>query len=312
MFDLARQREAYPEFMKMVDLVAEQNLLQRKRIHDFISQQENSYWIFAEELSKALNYSLLKTGQERNEAARAYNHLCMNLLREQIRFRKSGVYRLNDARLAEETIYNQPGIMRHYIVGLLFSYIFWPNHYQMFCFFKDHLTSRNIGRCLEVGGGHGLFTAEILRRFHDLSFTLIDISQASIELTQDMLRAFRLEPLRVQYIHGDYLSVPLDTEGYDFIVMGEVLEHVNDAQGFLCRARRLLKSDGTLFLSTCANCPAPDHIYHFHNVREIRGLIHSAGLSIVKDEALPVDPVPEVRWEKELVSVNYCAILTHK
>jgi 2-polyprenyl-3-methyl-5-hydroxy-6-metoxy-1,4-benzoquinol methylase len=309
MTGMVQQPVAYPEFTKIVDLIASENPLQRKRINAFISRQHVGYWMFAEELSRTLNHSFLRNEKERLEAARSYNRMCMDILREQIRFRKTGVYRLDDARVAHEAVYNRQDVMRYYIVGLLLSYLFWPNHYQMLCFFKDHLRDTRIERCLEVGVGHGLFTAEVMRRFPNLNVTLVDISETSIELAREMLTTFQLDPSRVQFIHGDYLTVSLEKEGFDFIIMGEVLEHVNDALGFLARARQLLRPGGTMFLSTCANCPAVDHVYHFHTVEEIRALIRSVGLSIVRDIALPAEDVPESEWQRELVTINYSAIL---
>jgi 2-polyprenyl-3-methyl-5-hydroxy-6-metoxy-1,4-benzoquinol methylase len=303
------RREDYPELMKIVDLISAENPLQRKRINAFISRQDEAYWTFAEELSRTLDSSFLQNDQMRVEAAQSYNRMCMDILREQIRFRKTGVYLLDDAHVAHETVYSQKDVMRYYIVGLLLSYLFWPNHFQMFCFFKEHLLKLRVERCLEVGVGHGLFTVEVMRRFPNSEVTLVDISQTSIELAQEMLTTFHLDSSRVRFVYGDYLTVSLDSDDFDFIVMGEVLEHVNDAQGFLSRARQLLRPGGTIFLSTCANCPAVDHIYHFHNVDEIRGLIRSAGLSIVRDTALPAEDVPEAKWQEELVTINYSAIL---
>ena len=304
------RREDYPELMKIIHAVSAENPLQRKRINAFISQQDVDYWTFAEELSRTLNSSFLQNDQVRVEAARSYNRMCMDILREQIRFRKTGAYLLDDAHVAQETIYSQKSVMRYYIVGLLLSYLFWPNHFQMLCFFKDHLLKIRIERCLEVGVGHGLFTVEMMRRFPNSEVTLVDISQTSVELAEEMLTTFGLNSSRVRFVLGDFLTVSLATVGFDFIIMGEVLEHVNDAPGFLTRARELLRPGGTIFLSTCANCPAVDHIYHFHNVDEIRALIRSVGLSIVRDTALPAEDVAEAEWQHELVTINYAAILS--
>ena len=301
--------EDYPELMKIIHVISAENPLQRKRINAFISRQDVGYWTFAEELSRTLNSSFLRDDQVRVEAARSYNRMCMDILREQIRFRKTGAYLLDDAHVAHETVYSQKSVMRYYIVGLLLSYLFWPNHFQMLSFFKDHLSDIRVERCLEVGVGHGLFTVEMMRRFPNSEVTLVDISETSVELAQEMLTTFDLDSSRVKFVLGDFLTVPLGTVGFDLIIMGEVLEHVNDAPGFLTRARESLRPGGSIFLSTCANCPAVDHIYHFHNVDEIRALIRSVGLSIVRDTALPAEDVPEARWQQELVTINYSSIL---
>jgi ubiquinone/menaquinone biosynthesis C-methylase UbiE len=299
----------YPEFAKIFNLVTSQNPLQSKRIVTFLRNQREDYWIFAEELSRTLNQAILRSEKARLDAATSYNRMCMDILREQIRFRKTGVYLISKAETANQTIYSQPEVMQYYIVGLLLSYLFWPNHYQMWRFFSDHLSQQsNIINCLEVGAGHGLFTAETLHCFPSLEMTVIDISETSLNLAREMLSTFHIDSSPVCFTLGDYLKTQL-TEKFDFIIMGEVLEHVNDAPDFMRRTRQLIRENGTVFLSTCVNCPALDHIYHFHNVEEIRILLQNAGFSIIRELALPAEAVSEAMWEEELVTINYCAIL---
>jgi 2-polyprenyl-3-methyl-5-hydroxy-6-metoxy-1,4-benzoquinol methylase len=304
------QLKQYPEFSRIFDLVASQNPLQRKRIESFLRRQSEEYWIFAEGLSGTLNKALLQSENIRTEAARSYNRMCMDILREQIRFRKTGVYLISEAEAANQNVYSQPEVMRYYIVGLLLSYLFWPNHYQMWHFFTDHLSLMPaMANCLEVGAGHGLFTAETLRRFPGLEIHVLDISETSLNLSREMLTTFKVDPNLVRFQLGDYLKTPLDGK-FDFIIMGEVLEHVNDAPDFMRHTRQLIQPGGSVYLSTCVNCPAVDHVYHFHTVEEIRVLLRTAGFSISHELALPAEAVSEAMWEEELVTINYCAILT--
>jgi ubiquinone/menaquinone biosynthesis C-methylase UbiE len=180
----------------------------------------------------------------------------------------------------------------------------------MFQFYLDYLREIQVERCLEVGAGHGLFTAEMLQRFPNAALTLVDISATSIEVACEILDAFGIESSRIQCTHADFMNAPLPAATFDCVVMGEVLEHVNNALAFLLKARHFLGPNGTVFLTTCVNCPAPDHVYHFHTVGEIRDLISSAGLHIRKEQALPAEAVPEELWQKELVTINYSAVLT--
>ncbi|HKC00371.1 MAG TPA: class I SAM-dependent methyltransferase [Terriglobales bacterium] len=302
----------YPELLRIVELIGSENPLQRKRILNFLAQQNGGYFEFAEELSRKLNHSILCSDTERLTAARAYNHTCMEILREQIRFRKAGTYLIQDAEVAEQTVYSQKERMRAYIVGLLLSYLFWPNHYEMFQFYLDYLREIEVGQCLEVGAGHGLFTAEMLRKFPAAVLEVIDISTTSIGVAGEILEAFGIDRSRIQFTHADFMNAPLAAASYDCIVMGEVLEHVNDALGFLRKTAYYLRPNGTVFLTTCVNCPAPDHVYHFHTVEEIRELIRSAGLRIRKEQALAAEAVPEELWQKELVTINYSAVLSAK
>jgi len=299
----------YPELGRIVDLVSLENPLQRKRINAFLAQQNSVYFRFAESLSQKLNHSLLESDHDRLTGARAYNRTCMNMVRDQIQFRKTGKYQIESADLAEQTVYSQRETMHGYIVGLLLSYLFWPNHYRMFQFYLEYIGEIRVEQCLEVGAGHGLFTVEMLQRFPSAVLSLVDISAASIEVACNILDAFAIQRSRIRCVHADFMRAPFSADTFDCVVMGEVLEHVNDAAAFLARARHFLRRHGTVFLTTCVNCPAPDHVYHFHSVEEIRSLISSAGLRIRKELVLAAEEVPEERWEKELITINYSAVL---
>ncbi len=300
----------YPEFMRMVEIVSSQNPLQKKRIHNFIAAQDQDYWNYAEDLCRSLGRSFLKTPAGREAVAGAFNRMTMDFLKEQIRFKKTGVYLLNDATVARENVYDRPEVMRYYMLGLLLSYLLWPNHFKMMHFFRKYLPDLpKVRRYLDVAPGHGLFAVETMQKFPQLKAELLDISKTSIEVTREILATFEISPERFEFINGDFLTVPIKGKDFDFISMGEVLEHVNDAPGFMKRAHDLLSPEGKIFMTTCTNAPALDHIYHFHNTQEIRDLLYKAGLRIVKEEALPAEDFPEELCQAQLVTVNYCCIL---
>jgi 2-polyprenyl-3-methyl-5-hydroxy-6-metoxy-1,4-benzoquinol methylase len=302
--------QAYPDLLKIIELISKANPLQKKKIVSFVEKQDDAYFMFAEKLSKVILHDFLKDEAERVEAARSYNKMCMDFLKEQIRFRKTGVYRIDDASIANAEVYSEPLVMRYYMVGLLLSYMFWPNHYQLYQFFKKNLPEGNIASYLEVGVGHGLFTSTMLNSFPGISATLVDISETSIKTANELLGAFKADRSKISFLLGDYFTVDIP-EKYDFIIMGEVLEHVNDAFGFMRRAKELLKPGGSIYMSTAANSPALDHVYHFHNEQEIRDLLAETGFRIESELVLPADDIPKERWAEELVTLNYCALLKH-
>ena len=300
----------YPEFMRIVDLVSRLNPLQKKRVKNFIDGQDKEFWDYAESLCHALGRSFLKTEEDRLASASAYNQMTMDFLKEQIRFKKTGYYLLDDASIAQANVYNNPKVMSYYMIGLCLSYLLWPNHYKMLRFFRRHLkTSPSLMKYMDVAPGHGLFAVETMHCFPEVKASLLDISATSIKITGQILKSFLIKPSRFNFINGDFMTTHIDGGEFDFISMGEVLEHVNDPLGFLKRARSLINDNGRIFMSTCTNAPALDHIYHFHNTTEIRDLIHEAGLCILSEESLPAEDVPEERCEEELVTINYCSIL---
>lgn len=301
----------FPELFNLSESIVAQNPLQKKRIEAFLADRDDEYWQFAEDLSRTINHHFLSTDQDRLEAARSYNKMCMDFLSEQIKFRKTGKYRIDDSSVAVNEVYNDLAVMRYYMVGLLISYMFWPNHYELFRFFRHHLPKEGPSTFLEVGVGHGLFAAEMLARFSDIRGVGVDVSETWIKTAGEVLSAFGVDMSRFEFILGDFLETDPGARAFDFIIMGEVLEHVNDASVFMSRAKKMLAPDGQVYLSTCANCPALDHVYHFHSADEIRSLIEDAGFKIVADLALPAEDVPEELWQEELITINYCGLLEH-
>ena len=301
---------AAPSFRHVVDLVGAVNPLQRKRVRSLLETRDGAYYEFAEAMSRSLEASFMRDPGDAQDAAAAYDELCFEMLREQIRFRKTGVYRLHDAEDANETIYSDPVRMRGYLIGLMLTYLFWPNHYELFRLFQRGLVGQPAATALEVGAGHGLFTAEILRAYPALDLTIIDISASSMSMTGAFLEALDAPTDSVRFLLADFMGPDLDLETFDLIVMGEVIEHVNDAPALLRRARDLLAPGGRLFLTTCANCPAADHIYYFGSAAHIRAVLADAGFMAIDEIVLPAEAIPEERWEIEKITVNYGAFVT--
>lgn len=276
---------------------------------EFVQGQDEIYFNFANNLSELLYNRVFNGYKEQAEVIKSYNQTCLELLREQIKFKKTGKYSAVDQKTVKNEVYDNKEKMKSYIIGLLLSYLFWPNHYTMMKFFQDCLDECNITNYLEIGAGHGLFTAETLKRFPNANCMLVDISQTSLKITEELLIAYDIDIKNISFINDDFLNVEKLTKGYDFVVMGEVLEHVENPMKFLNKAKLILEENGLIFLSTCSNCPAVDHIYHFHCVDEIRRLIKNAGLLILKENVTPLEDIPEADWEKDKVSVNYSALV---
>jgi SAM-dependent methyltransferase len=202
--------------------------------------------------------------------------------------------------------------MLPYMVGLAISQFLWETHRAIFQFFVEEIGKRRgrIGTYLEIGPGHGLFLDRALTELEaDVQATAVDISPTSIGITRAIMDYFRSTSKSVAYRIGNIMTLDLGGR-FDFITMGEVLEHVNDPARLLAKIRSLLQTNGAAFISTCANCPAIDHVYQFNNVDEIRSMIQDSGLRIERDAALPVEHLPMEEVIKRRITVNYCAVVT--
>jgi len=102
-------------------------------------------------------------------------------------------------------------------------------------------------RVLDVGCGEGHFAAELARA---------GMTVVGIDVAEEPLRRARAShpglDLRVVPAEGPW---PLEDAGFDVVWAGETIEHVADTAGWLSEVRRVLRSGGSLLLSTPAHGP---------------------------------------------------------
>lgn len=254
---------------------------------------------------------LLSQGLEIKYLADCYLEVVRDTLTEQIFFLRNGRYRFATYQEVAAAFDARPEYMRRYMYGLALTSYIWPNHTEIFRFFERHLPRDRGGAYLEIGPGHGLYMATALQVSSYASFLGIDISGESIQQTGAITRHFAPDragavDLRV----CDFLeSRDLPEQGFSMIVAGELLEHVERPERFLARMERLLSPGGTVFVSTCVNSPAFDHIYLWRSPASFEDMIREAGFQIVERLVLPYPGTTiEVSEEKGL-SMNLAYFL---
>jgi 2-polyprenyl-3-methyl-5-hydroxy-6-metoxy-1,4-benzoquinol methylase len=186
------------------------------------------------------------------------------------------------------------------------SQFLWAHHYNILLFFNDVIAenSKNISSYLEVGGGHGLYASEAIKQIGEkATYHLVDISQSSIDIARMMI-----DNNKVSYFLSDIFNYHPASK-YDFITMGEVLEHVEDPVKLLKNLTTLLNDSGKLFITVPTNGPTIDHIYLFKNAEEIRSVISSAGFEIEKEFTIYTEDLPADMAEKYKVSMMYASVL---
>lgn len=298
-------------FNKIVDMVSSRSPFQKKRIDSYLSTCDDTFSREAENFALSYGIFLTEHGISMEYAVDAYLKMCGNMLRCQIEYLRTGRYPQVTAEQAKQAVYESDTEMLSYMVGLGISQFLWPTHYQMFNFFKGSINdnAKTVSSYLEIGPGHGLYMEYALSQLHKLDCAVaIDISPTSLGLSRSIIQYFTTDQKKVKFMLGDITKTDFDRY-FDFITMGEVIEHVNQPKVLLQKLKTLLAPGGKSFISTCANSPAIDHVVQFNNVQQIRELINSAGLTILLDLPLPVEPMSVEEAEKKLVTINYCAIL---
>ena len=138
---------------------------------------------------------------------------------------------------------------------------------SLYRFFKITIPKAKNGSYLEIGPGHGYFFYNALNFTAYTHFVGVDLSETSIQQTKS-LADWKTPEKNIQLYQGDFFYSLLGESCFDAIIMGEMLEHVENPQDYLKKISLLAKQDAYIFITTCINAPAIDHIYQFKNLEE--------------------------------------------
>ena len=256
-----------------------------------------------------LSYCLGK-GLTLDYLAECYLTILGDTIDEQLYFREEGHYRHSTFAEVAESVYHDRDYMDRYMYGLAITTFLWPTHVAMARFLRRTMPRDKTGRYLEVGPGHGflLLSAMELGSFDE--FLGIDLSAASVAQTQSIVDHFHPgAPARVEL--QDFLEADgLVPGSFDAIVMGEVLEHVEAPEVFLRRIAELARNDAYIFVTTCINAPAVDHIYLWRTTDELERMITDSGLSIVEPLRLPYEGKSLEESRAQDLPINVAYVLT--
>lgn len=233
---------------------------------------------------EVLLHYYLNSGYTLVQLAQAYNLIVEDTLSEQIYFKRNKRYRYSSFKEVENSVYLSKDYMSKYMIGLALTQYFWPNHTLLRRFFEKTIPKSHVGTYLEVGSGHGHQILFTLKNTKYSDITVVDISPTSLELTRGVLSHFGITDNQYKSELNDFLKYN-NHEQFDVIVMGEVLEHVEKPDEFLKKIKELTHSNSYIYVSTCINAPAVDHIYLFESVEQLKDMIVQSGL-IIKDQCL--------------------------
>ena len=142
-------------------------------------------------------------------------------------------------------------------------------------------------RLLEIGSGAGLFLIAAVRAGWEA--TGIELSEAAAGFARDTLG------LDIRQERAETIDLP--PQSFDVVAMFDTIEHLFDVRGVLETARRTLRPDGSLVISTPNydavsrlaigrdwSMLAPmEHMYYFTE-RTLRALLESCGFRDVRFE----------------------------
>ncbi|MFC1587429.1 class I SAM-dependent methyltransferase [Planctomycetota bacterium] len=188
---------------------------------------------------------------------------------------------------SREKVYDNIELMEGpYLQGLFLALYFWPNHYHMVQWFRREFLPllHSHKRVLEIGPGHGFFTAEMLCADDSIALEAIDIAGLAVRMTRRMLAIKAPDALdRLQCRLGSFTGEHQKaSRRYDAILFSEVLEHIENPGEGLRILHGQLAQDGVMLCTTAINAAFYDHLTIFKTIAEIDRLFDESGFEILK------------------------------
>ena len=229
-----------------------------------------------------------------SKLAKDYLTMVNDMRKEGLYFLRNGKYSCQNQSIAFDNVYSNKNLMSYYMNALLISQILWKHHFNMFMYFKNNINSHFDGsfeiNILDVGPGHGFFsflTKKSIPNFKKID--IVDISESSLIMTE---RIIGNENGKIKYHNADIFNFE-STMRYDLILIGEVIEHLDNPIGILKKLSSLLTDIGVLWLTTPTNAPALDHVYLFKSKKEVEDLIKISDLEIIDSYGIYAEDVSE-------------------
>ena len=284
-------------------MIGDQSPIQERFLEGVLAQLAPSD---TQDLEALINY-YLHHGLTMDDVANSYMTVVDDFLTEQTYFRKNKKYRYSTFNEVKDKVYFSEDYMGRYMVGLSLTQYLWPNHKKLLDFFKATFPGHMTGKYLEVGPGHGFYFSTAIKLGKFKEFIAVDLSPKSLELTKNMAQSLKAQK---QFLCVDFLSWSTQ-EKFDAVVMGEVLEHVENPGAFLTKIRDLTHPASYIYITTCINSPAIDHIFLFRDVEEVRSLIAKSGFSVVDQKVLLQENKSPEESSRDSLPVNVGFVIKH-
>jgi len=271
------------ELKELTTIISERNPSQEKflkRSIQMLDAQEGKT------LVQYIEYSL-GCGNSLDDLAEAYLTIVRDTHREQMFFRRHLRYRHSSFSEVANSVYFDSKYMSKYMHGLALTLFLWPNHLEMKRFFNEFLPKNHLGNYLEIGPGHGLFFMTAMQQGNFRSHLGIDISPTSARMTRNILESRIFGDFNnYRIIEQDFLKWE-SGQVFDAIVMGEVLEHVEDPVMILRQIAKIASRDTFIYVTTCIDSPAVDHITHYESMDQIARHVHEGGMRVKEQLLVP-------------------------
>ena len=230
------------------------------------------------ELDNVLHFFLEELHYDLDYIANAYIFINDMVMEETYYFIKNGKYRYSSFAEVDKIVYSDPEYMEKYMIGLSISDYIWINHIKMLRYFEENIGKFRGERYLEIGPGFGQYLTRALTQGEFTTYDVCDVSKTSVDRCNKYLKYRGLSD-KCTVVERNFFQYDSNYK-YDCIVMGEVLEHVEEPELMLEKIYELLNQDGKAFITTVINAPTVDHIALFESIEQVLGMVKGVGFKV--------------------------------
>ena len=276
------------------------------KLRSNLAELDSNYYQIGNSFFEKYEKYLLLNNLTLDFGINCYLKMLDDMVEERINFIKNGTYSNSSFTEVEKKVYANSEVMVYHMHGLVLAQFLWFDQYERIKFFVDNLFKyfQKGQKYLEIGGGHGLFVNEALKILPATTqFHLVDISESSLTLAKGIINSNRVECYlkNIFDFHND--------DCFDFVTIGEVLEHLEDPLSLLKKINNFLNKNGVCYLTTPINSPMIDHIYLFKNEQEIRDLIKEADFEILQEKIVISEKIATEKAVKFKVPIMYATFI---
>lgn len=294
----------YPQ--SIIEKIRERDFQHAGKLTRNLNFEDLDYLKHSNSFFKKYSNYLYKINKNLDYSVECYLKMISDMHEQRNNFIKSGKYSNSSFKDVEMEIYSNPEIINYHMHGLTLAQFLWFDQYERILFFSKNLLKYfNDGfKYLEVGGGHGLYIWQAIKILHkNVKFDLVDISQSSLNLARGINHNHN-----INFILKDIYDFKAN-DIYDFITVGEVLEHLEDPGRALIKIKKHLSKDGTCYVTTPINAPMIDHIFLFNDENEIRKLFKNSGFKILEEKIVITEKYSYTKAMKFKIPIMYAAFV---
>lgn len=192
----------------------------------------------------------LKQGDTIEYLAECYIKFVTDIMEEQRFFMKHERYRYSNAKEVNSFFYQNPAYMEYYMKGLAISTYLMEAHRKCRAWYCKKLDALETGgNWLDVGVGHGEYFLLAIRHTNYDKYCGIDISPTCVQMCNEMLK-LRMPLKKKNIVVKEQDFFKYDGPLCDAVVLGEILEHVENPKAFLNNVYNIA-GGGTRFVYLC-------------------------------------------------------------